>query len=268
MAKAKKKAVKKTTRKTIPDTHFRVVFDRSGSMQSMWTEAVNGFTNFVNDQKKVPGKAWLTTAMFDSPKTDWNTSVNLFRTPTIIASSHSAIVNDPGYFLAHDNVAIKEADPLRVRDYPPRNMTALYDAIGKTITDGLAKKLKRGSKTMLVIITDGQENSSHEYTHEAVTALIKRVQAEHKWEVIFLGANIDAKVVGAGLGIMMSKTATFEASGRGATVMSNTVNLMATNYRGAVGAEAMAAYDSIDLSDVYATEDKKLDPKASSTKSS
>jgi hypothetical protein len=45
---------------------------------------------------------------------------------------------------------------------------------------------------MFVIITDGMENSSREYSAEKVKALIERQKAQYGWEFIFLGANIDA----------------------------------------------------------------------------
>lgn len=243
------KPKKKKKKAITPDARLLVVFDRSASMQSMWTEAVNGYESFVNDQKKVPGKAWLTTAMFDSPGAP------------IFTTERTLFPRDPGYHLAHDNVPLAEADASKVRLYPPRNSTALYDAIGKTVNDALAMPVKRGSKTMLIIITDGEENSSKEFSHDTVTALIKKVQSKEggAWEVIFLGANIDAKKTAVGLGILRSKSATFEATGRGATVAASTVNLMATSYRGANTMAAMDAYASIDVADVYETEKKKAD---------
>lgn len=194
--KKKKKAA------ALSEARLLVVFDRSGSMSTMWREATAGFKSFVEDQKKVPGQATITTAMFDT-----------------------------AYDLAHDNLPLADADADAVLKFGPRGMTALYDAIGKTINQALAQRVKKGTRTLLAIITDGAENSSKEFTHDQVQGLIKRVQSENGWEVVFLGANIDAVSVGTGLGVRLSKSATFDASGIGATAAINTLNLVAASYR-------------------------------------
>ena len=50
----------------------------------------------------------------------------------------------------------------------------------------------RAEKMMFVIITDGEENSSREYTSDKIKAQIEHQKTKYGWEFIFLGANIDA----------------------------------------------------------------------------
>jgi len=76
-------------------------------------------------------------------------------------------------------------------------MTALYDAVGKTITPMMDK-----DKVVLFIHTDGLENSSKEFTSDAVKALIK--QKEDKWDIQFVGAGIDAVSAGVNLGFKVA----------------------------------------------------------------
>lgn len=75
-------------------------------------------------------------------------------------------------------------------------MTALLDAVGKTIRRidliGHTRNKAMGNKVLFVIITDGKENYSEEYTYADVKKLIKDRQENAGWEFIFLGANIDA----------------------------------------------------------------------------
>ena len=220
----KQKAKKKKKKVALPDARLLVVIDRSGSMSSIWPQTVSSFEKFVTDQQALPGKAWLTTAMFDDQ-----------------------------YDLAHDNTPLSDVNAAAIRVFGPRGSTALYDAVGRTINNALNSHVKKGTRTMLVIITDGYENASREFNYSKIQDLIKAAQDTHKWEVIFLGANMDAKETAYGLGIKRSKAATFAATGAGAVAATATLNAMTTGYRSAVGGVAMAAYDNMDVADVYAT---------------
>jgi len=75
-------------------------------------------------------------------------------------------------------------------------MTPLYDAIGRIVS--LAEK-DRPEKAVIVIMTDGEENSSTEMTKKSAKAALDRVRAKG-WEVVFLGTEFsnfdDAEGVG------------------------------------------------------------------------
>ena len=236
MAKQKGKA--KTT-----NIHF--VIDRSGSMQSMAAEAIGGFNTFVAEQQKLPGKANLTLAQFDN-----------------------------AYEIVHDAIDVKTVPVLTAEVYYPRGMTALYDAVGRTITNGITKA-KEGEKNILVILTDGFENASQEYTHASLTALMKKAQEELGWEVIFLGANMDAKHVAGGLGINLKNVATYDNRAKGAKDAITTMAFAASAYRSAaVGGQLSAAATAFvnnadaDLNDVYVSIKSGADVKATDTSAS
>jgi len=166
-------------------THIAVVLDRSGSMSTCATDTVGGFNAFVEDQKKVPGEATLTLAQFDDV-----------------------------YELVHNGIALKDVPSL---DFHPRGYTALLDAIGKTINDTgawLSQKPEdqRPERVFFVILTDGAENASREFTREQIFKMIRHQEDAYKWQFIFLGANQDAIKAGAGIGIKMDSALTYNAS--------------------------------------------------------
>ncbi len=153
------------------------VMDKSGSMISMGNEPIDGLNNFYEEQKKV---------------CDFNSTLIFF--------------NEKVSFIYKDKTS-KELVNITSKDYIPSGMTALYDAIGKGID------YQRSIKTdnvIFVILTDGLENSSQEYTKESIRKLIEKMETEHNWKFIYLGANQDSFAVGGGLGIR--NTVDFDAT--------------------------------------------------------
>jgi hypothetical protein len=113
----------------------------------------------------------------------------------------------------------------------PRGSTALLDAIGVTVVslgERLAKlpEERRPGKVVVMIVTDGQENSSREYTTAQVKKLVERQQNDYQWEFLFLGANIDSFAVAGGLGILRGSTIQYDATGDSA----NAVVAAASSY--------------------------------------
>lgn len=218
------------------------VADRSGSMSSLAEEVIGGFNAYVEKQKEQPGNANLTYVQFDNE-----------------------------YQVVHKNVPIKDVPKLTKEVYWPRGMTSLYDAIGKTIAEGLISSDK-GDLNILTIMTDGQENSSKEYQYQVVKDLIKRAQDEFGWEVIFMGANMDANQYAGNMGIKAKNIANFDASILGAQAAINTMSYATTAYRGfysgtstEVGMEVFAksaATDATALNSVY----QKINEDAEATK--
>ena len=104
--------------------------------------------------------------------------------------------------------------------YVPRGGTPLYDAIGGVVGMMRARKRPASVKVALVIVTDGEENSSKEWTQPAVKALLEGVQKDHGWMVIFLAANIDAFKAGAAIGTQSGHTMSYTASNIGEAMSS------------------------------------------------
>lgn len=143
-----------------------ILLDRSGSMGSLWTEAlssVNAFARELDNRQDGPAvDSHITLAVFDGEET-LKFDVLRRRQPAL----HWKPVTD------------KEASP--------RGMTPLLDAMARLIALAEADNPDRA---VLVIMTDGHENASREVTADGVRAGLDRVKAKG-WEVIFLGANFD-----------------------------------------------------------------------------
>ena len=150
------------------------VLDRSGSMSTCIDDTLGGFNHFIKSQKS------------DNPEGDM--------TLTLFAHDFEDI---------YEKKNIKTIEKLTKEIYFPRGPTALLDAIGKTI-----KKASVSEKPMIVILTDGQENSSKNYTHSHIKDLIE-FKKTLGWEFIFLGANQDAIQVGNMMGISEESAMTF-----------------------------------------------------------
>ena len=214
MAKKKKKVTVVTTTKTTTEyvptnerTHIICILDSSGSMSSIMSDSIGGFNQFLKEQRELPDDATITVALFDS--------------------NHN-------YQLLYDFVDIKKAKDLTSKEWYPRNMTALYDAIGKTINADKAKLAKLGdeapAKVLVCVVTDGHENDSREYTISNIKDLIAECEKDD-WNFIYLAANQDAFAVGSGFGISYGNTYTYTASAAGVANMSMTLNNASVNYR-------------------------------------
>jgi len=149
-------------------TEIAYILDRSGSMGTHRQAAIAGYNDFLQQQKKVPGQA--------------NLSLVLFSTDCTIPETATPI---------------SEAPELTAETYIPEGGTALLDAIGETI-NALGRKLaatpdeSRPGKVIVVVFTDGEENSSRHFTWKDVSGSIQQQQKDYAWEFIFLGANQDA----------------------------------------------------------------------------
>ena len=147
-------------------THIICILDRSTSMRGQQDEVIRNFNKFLEEQQSMDGKAKLTVALFDT-----------------------------AYELLYDKVNLQKAKPLNRETFNIQGATAMNDAIGKTLSRMINKK-----KAIVLIHTDGEENSSGEYSQGAVKELVDTLKK--KWEFIFVGGDINAKQTGCNLGIM------------------------------------------------------------------
>lgn len=208
MAKKKiKKTVTTVTEEIITNEKTQIVciLDRSGSMSSIINDSIGGFNSYLEEQKKLPDEATITVALFDDR-----------------------------YDLLYDNVDINKIEMISKDVWIPRGMTALYDAIGKTINTVRETHKKLGNekpdKVLVCIVTDGEENNSNEYTCEDIKKLIKDCENDN-WNFIYLAANQDAFKVGRSFGVSAGNTYTYSANSIGVSDMSATLNSASTYYR-------------------------------------
>lgn len=183
------------------------IIDRSGSMGSIADDAIGGFNAFLEQQKLDPGEATLTFIQFDTE-----------------------------YEVVHENKPLMDVPELNNSTYQPRGMTALLDAVGKTI-DGVGKRLanmseeNRPDKVIVAILTDGAENSSSKYSLSQINKMVTLQKDVYNWEFIFLAANQDAFAEAAKLGIDQEDAVNFDATNQGVQNAYTNLNERVTNYR-------------------------------------
>ena len=167
------------------------VLDRSGSMSGLESDTIGGFNSMIEKQKKIDGKCYVTTVLFDS-----------------------------FYETIHDRVELGEIRPMTDRDYSVRGCTALLDALGSTIhhiaqIHKYARAEDVPEHVTFVIMTDGMENASRRYTSDEVKKMIEHEKEKYGWEFLFLAANIDAVETARRYGIDSNRAANYRASTRG-----------------------------------------------------
>jgi len=188
-------------------TSIICILDRSGSMSYLVNDAIGGFNTFLKEQKAISGEAEMTIALFDDK-----------------------------YDVLANGENIQEIEPLNAKTYVPRGMTALYDAIGKTINEAGTRfsampESERPNKVICVILTDGEENSSHEFTREKIFEMTKVQQEKYNWEFIYLGSNQDAMAVGGSIGVNVNNCVNYAASGIGTADAYSTTSRCVASYR-------------------------------------
>jgi len=177
-----------------------MIIDRSGSMSSMASDVRGGFDSFIDEHRNENVEAGFTLVQFDDQ-----------------------------YQVDYEGVPINSEISL---DFTPRGMTALHDAIGKTIIsqgERFAKmsEADRPEKVLVIIQTDGIENASKEYTADRIKDLIEQQTRDYNWEFMYLGANQDAIVEARKFGIAAGSSLTY-----GGDKMFNTMSAVATKSVG------------------------------------
>jgi len=158
-------------------------------------------------------------------------------------------------------INLAEVEDLCTRDYPTDGYTALLDAVGKTVynTGVRLNKLpvdERPDRVLILIITDGEENSSTEWGSQQVNNTIKHQQNKYSWEFQFIGSNIDAIAASSWLGIKDGKALTYSSSSKGTNTAFKIAASNVRSYRQADSHEAgtsSACYTQQDQVDAMQT---------------
>jgi hypothetical protein len=193
-------------------THLVFLLDRSGSMQSIASDVIGGFEAFINEQRGGEGLCTATLAQFDNE-----------------------------YEVVYRCIAVGQVPPLALW---PRGTTALYDSMGKLITDTAAEinALPEDDKpgtVVVAIMTDGLENASREWRQPDIKALVEQQTNDHGWEFMYMGADQDAVEVGRGLGVKEGQAVTYAKGKSRETLL--TVSGNVRGYRNARMANPTAA---------------------------
>ncbi len=200
-------------------TEIAYILDRSGSMEPMQEPAVAAFNAFVKAQLDVPGNARLTLIQFD----------DAYEVP---------IAARP----------VQDVPELTAATYIPRGMTALLDAIGRTVKDvdrrlSALPDTEKPGKVILAIFTDGHENASREYTAKHISDLIRLYRDEKGWEFLFLAANQDAIASAGAMSMSAESSGDVSFNEKGikstGTAMARKVRAMRMKSSGTMDAQAM-----------------------------
>lgn len=195
---------KQTTPKT--QVYNLVILDKSGSMECIRKEAVNGYNETLGTIKTAQLKHQDTQEHFVS----------------------LAAFCGCGIDMIYDKTPIADAEKLTVKKYNPCCCTPLFDAVGKTIKQ-LEKDIEKveDAAVLVTIITDGEENASQEWTGPAVKALIDHCK-EEGWMFSFIGAGED--VIKIATKISITNTVLWEQTSQGTTDVFANENAAQTRY--------------------------------------
>ena len=203
-----------------PKTQVAVIMDRSSSMESIQKATVDGFNEYIDTLKKKGG--------------DYEVSLTFFDTETE---------------RAYTKTSLQKVNKLTEDTYKPNGWTALYDGVGETIED-LKRNTDEGAPALIVIITDGGENSSKKFDQRRIADLIK-AQEKNGWTFIFIGANQDSWATAKTFGLTSTQNVVnFNATARGANAMfkglgsSNIAYMSRTEQRVNAGLRGSSLNDS------------------------
>lgn len=184
-------------------TALLLIVDRSGSMQTIKTDMEGGLNTLIAEQLAEPGLL----------------TVDLFTFDTEV--KHECSLTDP-----------KDLKVL----IEPRGSTALYDAIGIGVTEfgrslAAMPEHARPETVQVIVVTDGEENSSVEYKASAIKQLVTQQKEEYKWDFVFLGANQDAVLNGVDLGFDAGSALTFAPGADGVDASAKSMSRYMTDVR-------------------------------------
>lgn len=160
-----------------------LVLDKSGSMAGLESDTIGGFNAMVEKQKELALPVRVTTVLFNDER---------------------------DVLYAHKD--IHHVKPMTAKEYEVGGTTALLDAVGMTILNVEREPLvaMEETKVIFVIITDGMENASTEFTKAKIRQMISDKQEKEGWDFIYLGANIDAVEEADAIGVNRSNAVTYQ----------------------------------------------------------
>ena len=159
--------------------YVTLILDETGSMQECKGAAISGFNQYVATLREEPAETRLTLTLFNSKRTE----------------------------VRYHAVPVERVHDLDVETYRPRDTTPLYDAIGRTLT-AARLQVPAESRKLCVILTDGEENASKEYSRAQIFDMIKAYENEG-WTFLYLGADHDVWAAGEELGVAEDNRITF-----------------------------------------------------------
>lgn len=213
-------AKKRTTRAKpkLAPVLVTVVLDRSGSMSACRDETIEAFNAYLDGLRADEGETSVQLRQFDHE-----------------------------HELVYAATPVAKAPLLSYETFEPRGATALNDAIARGIADADSAKVTRGTKHLLVVVTDGFENASVEHSKESIKDLVAEREARG-WTVVFLQGNLDlqaAQMTAALYGVAMGNVAVYDTNVGGSTSAAvSSLNSVTCSVGSSVGSSVTAFADA------------------------
>lgn len=204
----------------VAPVNLSVVLDRSGSMREIASDMIGGFRAFIEEQREAEGDVRISLVQFDS--------------------------QDPFEVLVDGEDL--SSTRLDAGKYVPRALTPLLDAVGRMIARidaDIAERSQLGQPEedqVVLVITDGLENASKEYTLASIKGLIEARKAAG-WTFVFLGADQDSFLEGERLGFSEKNRRDWVKTKAGTEEMWDGVSKSTLNYRTKQRAQRIADAD-------------------------
>jgi uncharacterized protein YegL len=220
---AQKGGRKKTSAKPATDTlHVALVLDMSGSMGVVWDATLAGLNQYISDLREQEGETLFSLTAFDTVLEHWWVAEPVQKIP----------------YIGKDR-------------YAPRGSTALYDAIAQTITETESRLRmnggREGEKILVVIITDGAENSSQDYSlnmngRQRLFDLVRRYEEKGNWTFSYIGANVDAYAEAGAIGIAAGNTVSASSTSGSTSAAYANLSTASAGLRSAGGTQSASMY--------------------------
>ncbi len=192
-------------------THLEFLVDMSGSMSTNRFDAGQGFDLFIEHQRRHTGYCTVTLNSFSS-----------------------------GFQNEYRDLDIAQVPSLRLRS---SGGTALYDGLARAINDlgvflSIRQESERPNAVVVVIVTDGVDTASRDFSAAQVKQLVDRQSAIYEWSFIYLGSGQDAVAEGSKLGIPAAMCLTFtKEKAREAYIAASDLVTKIRRERNAIAAE-------------------------------
>lgn len=209
-------------------THVSLILDKSGSMSSVREKTISGVNEY-----------------FQTLKNDKNSEYTV-----------DLVLFDNSVHYLYRNQPLSEVQLLTEKDYQTDNNTGLYDAICETL---LGHEAGSASKWIVVVMTDGEENTSKQYTEVQLAQFIKLLKCTGWVQFVFLGANQDSFAKATKWNIDRGNTSNFNATDKGVgasfTAMAmNTVSASGRNWQSSTSKNGGTFFDAKQQKDLENTQ--------------
>lgn len=186
--------------------HF--ILDQTGSMQSIKKQTVNGFNEYLQTMKSKSGKFLFSLTKFSS-----------------------IMIERP-----YEMMNIKKVRQLTEEGYNPNGGTPLFDACVDSIEATVKEvdRLDEDAAVLIVILTDGEENSSERHTQECLRDLIQKLEKRGNWTFVFMGPELTAWETSKTLGISANNTRGWKQTPEGANDIMRSVAMASMDYSSAM----------------------------------